>query len=220
MGYTTEFEGKFECRCLNEPQVGDFLHAVHAGDRGAMAPLADWLIEHADPRGEAIAMLLTKRSEPAEEFWYHFRLKPEHADYLNAFSETRRMRRNPAIASLLPDPRRLAVGLPIGDEGGYFTGGIGDFGQEHDDSVLDGNRPPRGQPGLWCQWVSAEHGTAIQWNGAEKFYHYVEWLEYLIAHFLGPWGYVLNGQVRWQGEEEEDRGTITVRDNEVEARAE
>jgi len=164
--------------------------------------------------------LLAKCSEHTKEFWYHFRLKPEHASYLNAFAETRRMRRDPAKAGQLPDPHRLAVGLPIGDEGAYFTGGTGDFGQGHDASVLDGNRPPRGQPGFWCQWVPDEHGTAIQWNGAERFYHYVEWLEYLTVHFLGPWGYVLNGQVQWQGEDAEDRGTISMQDNEVQARAE
>jgi hypothetical protein len=53
------------------------------------------------------------------------------------------------------------------------------------------------------------------WNGAEKFYYYVKWLEYLIEHFLAPWGYVLNGTVTWQGEEGEDQGTITLADNDV-----
>ena len=53
----------------------------------------------------------------------------------------------------------------------------------------------------------------IQWSGAEKFYDYVEWLQYLIDNFLKPWGYVLNGEVNWQGEREEDIGTILVASN-------
>jgi hypothetical protein len=38
-------------------------------------------------------------------------------------------------------------------------------------------------------------------------------LEYLIDHFLAPWGYVLNGEVNWQGEREDDTGKIIVADN-------
>jgi hypothetical protein len=34
--------------------------------------------------------------------------------------------------------------------------------------------------------------------------------------FLAPWGYVLNGEVEWQGEDEEDTGKILVVDNSVE----
>ena len=67
----------------------------------------------------------------------------------------------------------------------------------------------------WCKWVPTEDGCAIEWNGAEKFYDYVEWLEYLIEHFLGPWGYLLNGTVSWQGEDGDDRGRLHVTDNTV-----
>ena len=53
------------------------------------------------------------------------------------------------------------------------------------------------------------------WDGSEKFNKYVEWLEYLIEHFLGPWGYRLNGKVTWAGEDESDVGTIVIVDNVV-----
>jgi hypothetical protein len=53
-------------------------------------------------------------------------LGPEHRAYLHAFSDTRRMKRNPLSLEdlvthkqLYPDPLRLAVGLPVGDGGGY-----------------------------------------------------------------------------------------------------
>lgn len=148
-------------------------------------------------------------------------LKPEHAAYLKAFSGTRRMVRDGFKTAKRPDPVREAVGLPVGDNGAYFVGeggecGQGDFpkGDFHGKSVgiVDYNSPPSGQPGLWRQWEPMEDGTALLADG-EKFYAYVPWLEYLIKHFFGPWGYKLNGAVKWQGEESTDCGTIHVRDS-------
>lgn len=179
------------------------------------------------------------------DFYGEFRLDrpltPEHKAYLEAFAGTRRMKRDAAKASLLPDPVREAAGLPIGEDGAYFVGSGGYRGQDRDDSIVDYNTPPLQptydkyrpdfqaylaaeqqaiadgvcQPGLWCQWLPNEDGTAIKWDEGEKFYYYVEWLEYLIRHFLAPWGYTLNGEVSWQGEESEDRGVIYVKDNVV-----
>jgi hypothetical protein len=106
------------------------------------------------------------------------------------------------------------VGLDVGPEGAYYCG-CGYAGQGEDESIVDFNIPATGQPGLWCQWVPTEDGTGIGWNGAEKFYNYVEWLDYLIKHFLKPWGLVLNGEVEWQGEDQGDVGKIIVKDNVV-----
>jgi hypothetical protein len=167
-------------------------------------------------------------------------LKPEHAGYLRAFSASRRMGRltqedldagrlkeikRKAYRMVetdewepcdgLPDPARTVVGLPVGPCGAYFVGGSGFADQDDDDSIIDHNLPPEGQPGLWCQWVPNEEGTTIEWDGGEKFYGYVEWLRYLIHHFLGKWGYVLSGEVEWQGEDGRDRGKIVVVNNEV-----
>ncbi len=142
-------------------------------------------------------------------------LADNHRVYLAQFAETRRMKRNAEMAAARPDPLREAVGLPIGINGGYFVGAGSFAGQEYTSDVTDYNAEPSGQPGLWCQWVPTEDGTAIEWDGSEKFYRYTEWLEYLIEHFLKPWGYSLNGAVKWQGEEIDDRGIITVTDNVV-----
>lgn len=139
-------------------------------------------------------------------------LRPEHAAYLRAFAETRRMKRNQDKASTMPDPRREAVGLPIGVEGGYFVGGGGFMGQDRDASIIDYNQPPTGQPGLWCKWVPTEDGAGIEWSGAENFYDYVEWLNYLIDHFLAPWGYKIDGKVSYQGEDSSDRGKVKIVD--------
>jgi hypothetical protein len=135
--------------------------------------------------------------------------------YIRLFNQTRRMKRNALKAQKLEDPVREAVGLPVGEEGGYFTGSKGAMGQAHDESVVDFNRPPVGQPGLWCQWTVNELGTELMWDYGEKFYDYVPWLKYLITHFFAPWGLVLNGNITWQGEEQSDNGTIEVRDNKV-----
>jgi len=54
--------------------------------------------------------------------------------------------------------------------GPYYIGG-GDFGQARENDIIDYNRPPEGQPGLWCQGVASEDGTEIHWNGAKKFYY-------------------------------------------------
>ncbi len=44
------------------------------------------------------------------------------------------------------------------------------------------------------------------------------WLLVLIEHFLGPRGYVLNGEIWWTADDDSgDRGCIYVKDNQVEA---
>lgn len=147
-------------------------------------------------------------------------LKPEHLAYLTQFSVSRRMKRDPWVTETRPDPLRLAVGLPVGVEGGYYVGPPGNNGQEDmwtrhgppgiRGGVIDSNTEPEGQPGLWCKWEPNSDGTAIVWSGAEKFYDYVEWIQYLLDHFLTPWGYKLSGRVDWQGEDEHDTGFIVI----------
>jgi len=144
-------------------------------------------------------------------------LAHEHHDYLRKFADTRRMQRDAKLTETMPDPVRLAVGLGVGDEGGYFVGINSWRGQAHTTDVLDYNRAPEGQPGLWCQWSPNDDGTALVWDDGEKFYAYTEWLMYIIDHFLKPWGYTLNGSVTWQGESTGDSGVIYVKNNEVRA---
>ena len=155
-------------------------------------------------------------------------LTPEHKAYLEAFNGSRRMQRNSWKTAKMPDPLREAVELPVGTDGGYFVGAVlldgqtdgasswaNCSGQAHTPDILDYNRAPKGQPGLWCQWTPNEDGTAIEWDGGEKFYKYVDWIEYLIENFLAPWGYVLNGEVNWEGEDSDDLGLIVIENNEV-----
>jgi hypothetical protein len=43
------------------------------------------------------------------------------------------------------------------------------------------------------------------------------WLRLLLEHFLVPRGYVLNGEVWWEGQDPDDRGCIFIKDNQIEA---
>lgn len=142
-------------------------------------------------------------------------LTEAHKAYLVAFASTRHMCRDSKVTEGKKDPIREAVGLPLGPDCAFFVAGTDGFGTERDSGVVDYNSPPRSQPGLWCQWVPTEDGTAIEWDGGEKFYSYTEWLTYIVDNFLKPWGYKLNGEVKWEGEESGDVGKIIVKDNVV-----
>ncbi len=69
-------------------------------------------------------------------------------------------------------------------------------------------------PGIWCQWIINSNGK-VAWNGGEKFYHYVEWLQYLIDEYFKPQGYELNGKVNYRGERFEDIGMIYIKENNI-----
>lgn len=159
-------------------------------------------------------------------------LKKKHAKYLRAFSHIRHMRRKEILTIELPDKLRKKVGLPIGVEGEYYVGSHkdGNSGQTRTLDVANGNSPSTTMPGLWCQWtVGGENGHPLEadeiekgvavticWDQGEKFYYYVEWLQYIIDNFLKRWEYTLNGTVQWSGEQTGDVGKIVVTNNVIE----
>ena len=65
--------------------------------------------------------------------------------------------------------------------------------------------------------IVEENGESfVQWNGSEKTYGVnVEngWFTWLIDNFFKPGGYILNGEMTWQGEEDDDTGTIKIENN-------
>jgi len=126
------------------------------------------------------------------------------------------MKRNAVLTAARPDPVRVAVGLPVGIEGQYFVGETGFAGQDEGPDVLEYNDEPTGQHGLWCKWEPTEDGKYIQWSGAEKFYSYKEWIQYIITHFLTPWGRTITGSVSWSGEEKGDTGRMVITNNVME----
>ena len=145
------------------------------------------------------------------------------ATYLNLFAGTRRMKRNADI--MPPDGTHIYAHLPLGEFAEYYVDGKGFAGQDREDSILDYNSPPPTQPSLWCNWVTnyGEHcrdtaeaeRTLLFWNGNEKFYNYVEWLEYIIDNFIIRWENKLNGVVVWKGELDNDMGRIRIVENHI-----
>lgn len=109
----------------------------------------------------------------------------------------------------LNETRRVArrVGAQYGVEGEFYVDAFDSI------SVIDYNRNPQTQPGLWCQWIPTDDRLGIEWDGGEKFYNYIEWIEYLISKVLAPRGYIVNGIVEWKGEDFDDVGEIEINDN-------
>lgn len=138
---------------------------------------------------------------------FNRQLTVDEKNFLDKLANTRRMARN--------------VDRKYGVEGEFYVDGGGFMGQDHEDNVIDSNTPPRTQPGLWCQWVPTEDGKFLEWDGGEKFYAYVEWLQYIIDKVFpyitadGDEPLSLTGSITWQGEESEDMGRIQVNNNVV-----
>jgi hypothetical protein len=111
--------------------------------------------------------------------------------------------------------------------GRYYAEPGNNFGQDHTPDVLDYNRPPPGQPGLWCHWVPTEDGREIEWDGGEKFYDAAAWMQYIINHFLKPGcfakcalpflqaNHVVNGNIEAHGEDHDDQWLLRVINNKV-----
>lgn len=117
------------------------------------------------------------------------------------------------------------------DEGPYAVPGNPYAPEPHDDAGERYNRSAPGQPQLYCQWVPVGGGLGISYDGHEKFYRPIEWLTYLIEHFLAAeaWAsytddpqfdgftfdHVVSGIVVACRRDTHELFTIEVRDNEV-----
>lgn len=146
-------------------------------------------------------------------------LNAEEIAFLKAFNETRRVKRE-----------RGPYFVGDYDSGVWHADGKAKSPGEQDD-VVDSNRPPEGQPGLWCQWVPTDDGEFIEWDGGEKFYESVAWMEYIIDHFLKPgaeafkssdpqfnkftFDHICNGEIEAQGEDPDDIWKLVVENNSV-----
>lgn len=72
-----------------------------------------------------------------------------------------------------------------------------------------------GMPNSYCQWKLLDDGHSLGWDGGEKFYLYIDWLKFLINRVFAPQGYILNGEVSWQGEESTDMGVLRIVNNKL-----
>jgi hypothetical protein len=137
-------------------------------------------------------------------------LNEAETNYLTAFARTRRWDR---------------------PEGPYFVPGNPYADDSPDDGVEAYNRTAPGQPQLWCQWVVCGQGDCLAYDGQEKFYAPVEWMRYLIQHFLSPtakartvddpafrdftFDHVLHGTIVGCRRDDRELFTIDVRNNRV-----
>ncbi len=131
-------------------------------------------------------------------------LNEREIDYLNKFSQSRRMLRK---------------------KGDYYVDDPQVNGSEPD--IIDNNKSTAEQPGLWCQWVVNE-GKFIEWDGEEKFYKAEQWMWYILQHFIGKdpiakrrhpkkfaflQGHDCNGTIKAQGEDHSDTWMLIVKNN-------
>jgi hypothetical protein len=130
-------------------------------------------------------------------------LKGNHFRYLQAFHSTKRISRSVQDLEDIPDPIRVNVGLPLGEECSFF---VGRFSRA---SSIDHKICPTGQPSNWCPFYPEYNGNYLAVNplapdlrqGAFKFSNAEvlevhNWLEYIINNFMSPWGYYLDGRLQ------------------------
>lgn len=138
------------------------------------------------------------------KFKFNKQLDEEIYNLLVGLATTRRMKRQGL------DPK-------YGYQGEFYfnKNDFSNAGQTEDTSIVDYNEPPDTQPSLWLQWIPTNDSMFLEWDGGEKFYSYIEWLEYLINKILAPHGYSLTGEVYWYGEDRDDNGIIEIVDNKI-----
>jgi hypothetical protein len=145
-------------------------------------------------------------------------LNASQIEFIKRFQTSRRMGRDEKVLAKLDPDFKFGFNGSHGTEGEYFVGDH-DYQEsaKYAKSIIDGNKPPKYQPGLWCQWTVSEDGKYLLWDGGEKFYEYDKWLKYLINNFFKPWKIALKGKIRWRGEQREDKGVLVVEGNKVSA---
>jgi len=148
------------------------------------------------------------------EFTFNKQVDKELEKYVNNFARTRHMLYNTEwIKKELPFWRAFTFdgnlgknGCLIADENHVFDV----WPNENEKWVKDVN-DSGDCPSLWANW-KIENNTLV-WNGAEKFYSYVEWLEFYITNFFEPNDLKLSGVVYFYGEDREDCGSIIIDEN-------
>ena len=142
-------------------------------------------------------------------------LDKETQKILKGLNYTRRVKRNPIKLAEELDITPIECIKLYGEECEFYFNFDNEFGQTETGDIINFNTPPDCQPSLWCKWHYNEKDNTIEWDGAEKFYEYIEWIEYMIKNILELRDYKLNGSVTWEGEEGDDLGEISIRNNKV-----
>lgn len=148
------------------------------------------------------------------DFYGHIDITPalpeEIARYINNFSQTRHVKRDPEVLWQKYEGTN-GFNKQYGVDGEYF---VGDVDSYFDSELVTENVPSDTQPGYWCQWIITEGGTQIEWDNNENFYDAEKWMQYIIDNFIGP-DYLCNGVITAQGESIDDRWALVVENNQV-----
>lgn len=163
-------------------------------------------------------------------------LDDKMANFIWVFTRTRHMARDSRllVEKLKKhniDVKKLLPPVPgiedFGEECKFFACPDYDIGSErarafydilpdnmYDKSITQYNDPPSDCPSLWCDITLSDDNSCLTLESG-KNYHYVEWIEWLIKYIFEPTGHILNGTITYQGEDIDDRGEISVKDNVV-----
>ena len=143
------------------------------------------------------------------------KLKTIDKEFLDKFFQIRHMKRD---MSKLKGISKNAI-KEFGKDGCFYLKDYyDDIKEMPDDKTIININDCGDMPSLYCDLeIVEENGESfVQWNGSEKTYGVnVEngWFTWLIDNFFKPCGYVLNGEMTWQGEEDDDTGTIKIENN-------
>jgi len=66
-------------------------------------------------------------------------------------------------------------------------------------------------------WIMVDD-TFLQWDGNTDFEDPTTPLQELIDNIFAPNGFTVEGEVRWQGDDDLDRGRISIKNNKIKSR--
>ena len=142
------------------------------------------------------------------------KLKDNDKEFLDKFFQIRHMKRD---MTKLKDISEDLI-KECGKDGCFYIKDYDGIKEMTDDKTIININDSGDMPSLWCDLEIVEENSEsfVQWNGSEKTYGVnVEngWFTWLIDNFFKPCGYVLNGEMTWQGEYDDDTGTIKIKNN-------
>lgn len=135
-------------------------------------------------------------------------LPKDIANYIRDFSRVKHIKRDPEVVPSLNDGKGLSYcfnGNP-GPDGCYYIG--------KDESLGTGEEELDGLS-LWCDFTVSQDGSEIMWNQSSRTIKALEWISFLINHFIAPFGHVCNGTIECCGDNFDDKWEICVENNEV-----
>ena len=232
MGYSTQFEGciHVKCRTIKFGLVEILRNAIPKSkqlQRAMLSRLSNleklhhqifqhillFAIKDEQPKYLVLIALISRNtyylSSKINQSLFFNKVDKSTANLVNHLQMTRRMMRSRYI-----NGKDYGIdGQYFGDETRYDGSGKYQWKTYYQGKPFRCNVPPRTQFIFFLRWTFDETNQTIVWDQGEKFYYYIEWLIYLINNIFHPRGYVLSGEIKWQGEYDNDFGVISIDDD-------